>query len=96
MPTPKIYSSKGRALPKHAARRISLSAAPKISHCKAIYHTFLRNVYHIPQEYIMAAAKSVRLPIGAMIHTTVNAAALFLKAMPSIHTMPEKPKWHRK
>ena len=30
---------KGNALPKHAVRRISLSAKPKISHCEAIYHT---------------------------------------------------------
>ena len=30
---------KGEALPKLAARRIFLSATPKISHCKAIYHT---------------------------------------------------------
>ena len=30
---------KGKALPKLAVRRISLSAKPKISHCTAIYHT---------------------------------------------------------
>ncbi len=62
-------------------RCISLLSKTKISHCEAIYHPFPRNGYHVPQEYMMAAAFVIRLPKGITEYHRLTQPPCFLRGI---------------